>query len=443
MHPTTTLQQALVSRLVEHYGNIAHIRQRLHDGNLTRVTLRAYAEGLLPQDIARADMRARIIDFALDELASERLSPEVRLASQPITLPELSVYALVFSAFPHIANEIYPLLVDAYVAGLEQRTPAFQVVGVHESWLCEGSFRRAILFTEDDQGLIEADVDDAPLIRSAQVLALDLREEQAAHWRIAEALSGVPLVNPYAGAVKLDDKAWTGACWQRAGLVTPDFTVMRVQTPDDIMATSFATYGLPLVVKPVGGTEGRAVALANSVDEALAAVQDAAHFGGVLIERAHGTLRYADEAGPVRCTVRLNICWDGTRAIAESGYAQIAATSDGIASAGRGGRIVPLYELWAKLCREDNSQFKPARADWQRLLESATAGVTALAGELGEDMPRLVGIDLLLDLDACGAIKPVLLEANGRPAGMSHSRFINPEAPTDEPGVTMALWRSF
>ncbi|HEX2949739.1 MAG TPA: hypothetical protein VHV83_09250, partial [Armatimonadota bacterium] len=51
------------------------------------------------------------------------------------------------------------------------------------------------------------------------------------------------------------------------------------------------------------------------------------------------------------------------------------------------------------------------------------------------------GVDLLLDADDGGTIQPILLEANGRPAGMGHSRFITPDGPTDEPGVTMHLWQ--
>lgn len=55
---------------------------------------------------------------------------------------------------------------------------------------------------------------------------------------------------------------------------------------------------------------------------------------------------------------------------------------------------------------------------------------------LGDDTPVLTGVDLLLD----DGLAPVLLEANGRPAGHGHARFVTPDGPGDEPGVSVAMW---
>lgn len=380
-------------------------------------------------------MQARIIDLTLDDLESERSSPEVHLSLYPIRLSSLPVHALVFSAYPHAANELYPLLIDAYVAGLQTACcPSYQVVGVHEQWLCDGGFRRAILFTEEDQGLLEANIDNHPRIRSAQVLALDLAEEHAAHRRIESRLPGIPLLNPSGGAARLDDKIWTGRCWQLAGLATPAFAVLR---PNDDWRTTmqhFAGGRKTLVVKPVDGTEGRQVAVLregewpSQVAEPLLAMADC------------DTVRYHAGNLPVRCTVRLNVCWDGSAAQVESGYAQVAGERDGIASAGRGGRIISLAELWSGLCRADGTSITPEPADWMRLLDTARDGATALATALGATMPALTGLDLLLDADVHDRLQPILLEANPRPSGMCHSRFVADDGPGDEPGVSGKLW---
>jgi hypothetical protein len=74
-------------------------------------------------------------------------------------------------------------------------------------------------------------------------------------------------------------------------------------------------------------------------------------------------------------------------------------------------------------------------------VEVAQSGVRALSVPLGKSMPALVGLDLLLDFDEDGSLCPVLLEANGRPAGMGHARFTTPDGPGDEPGVTRKLWQ--
>ena len=399
-------------------------------GEVSRREMRAFAESRFPL-LSQGEIWERLLDLNLDDLESERLCPEVQLLAQPMRLPDVPVHALVFSAFPHVANELYPLLVDAYVS--EPDAASFQVVGIHEEWLTNSGFRRAIFFNEEDQGLIEADIEESPSIRSAQVLALNLREEQASHQRIEAALPNVPFSNPSAGTAKLDDKSWTGACWRDAGLPTPDFLVSDNATPEALQR--FAAEHIPLVVKPVDGTEGRGVILLQSAGDLPALTEN------MLIMAERGNVRFAAEYSPVRCTVRLNVCWDGNRAVAESGYAQVAATADGIASAGRGGKIVPLPDLWSHLCRADGSPFSPGVADWRRICDLAAAGVTALAAALGTLMPRLAGIDLLLDIDEQDVLHPVLLEANGRPAGMCHSRYLTPDGPGDEPGVTEHLWK--
>ncbi|HEX2951464.1 MAG TPA: hypothetical protein VHV83_18135, partial [Armatimonadota bacterium] len=239
--------------------------------------------------------------------------------------------------------------------------------------------------------------------------------------------------------------SWAGACWAQAGLPTPPFIALSAAMPEEEVTASvercIRTYGDQLVVKPIGGTEGKGVVLTSGIVETMHAVHDALHSGEVLVSRECGNVRYLTANGPVRCTVRLNVCWDGGRAIAESGYAQVAGDPGGVASAGCGGRVIALQELWQKLCRIDETTICPTVDDWCKSVTTAENGVTALATELGSTMPALVGVDLLLDADDGGTIQAILLEANGRPAGMGHSRFITPDGPTDEPGVTMHLWQ--
>lgn len=444
------LKYALAEALAERFGGVAEARRQWREGTLALAELRGAAEkelgGLLDATdpiahLERPELQARVVDLAIDALLSERLAPEVLLLQERRALPE-PVHALVFSAFTHCTHELYPLLVDALAAG----APA---VGVHESWIVDGVLRRGLLLDAEANRLLEVDFDPPTTAARAQVLALDLTREAESHRRIEQALP-VPFTNPYAGARFLDDKAWTTAAWARAGLEVPAFLSFAPGTPDAEMRAALAdwlcTHHPKLVVKPADGTEGRGVALvdfqqAGERANCFTRLNRLIERGPALVMEERGLLRYASPWGPVRFTFRLNVCWDGTRAWAESGYAQVAGSPDGVASAGRGGRVAPLADVWTHLQQPDGQPFAAGSADWQTVIRAAEAGATALAEALGQDMPRLLGLDLLLDQGDDGLL-PVLLEANPRPAGMSHACFVTADGPTSEPGVTRRMFGS-
>jgi len=444
------LKYALAAALAAQRNGEAAIRAEAREGTLDLPALRAAAREALaplpntmPAYLLHPELQARIIDLAIDVLLSERLAPEVLLEPECQALRVAPVHALIFSTFTHCTHELYPLLVDALSAGV-------QAVGAHERWVGEGMLHRAILLDAEADRLREVNLDPPAPVASAQVLSLDLIREAASHQLIERALPGVPFANPYAGAGFLDDKAWTAITWANAGLQVPAFLSFAPGTSDAALRTALAAWlcarAPKLVVKPADGTEGRGVALVDFSQ----AVGRAACFtrlnrliahGPALVMEERGLLRYASPWGPVRFTVRLNVCWDGARAWGESGCAQAAADSSGIASAGRGGRVMPLVEVWTHLQRPDGLPFPTNIEAWQAVTGAAEAGAAALAEALGPSMPRLIGIDLLLDVDG-DRLVPVLLEANPRPAGMSHACFVTPAGPTREPGVTRRLWEA-
>ena len=100
-----------------------------------------------------------------------------------------------------------------------------------------------------------------------------------------------------------------------------------------------------------------------------------------------------------------------------------------------------MAEVWAHLQRPDGQPFAPDSEDWPAVVRAAEAGASALAATLGPAMPRLLGLDLLLDQRDDGII-PVLLEANPRPAGMSHACIVTADGPATEPGVTRRMFGS-
>lgn len=423
----TVLQYALVEAVAADYGGVGELTRLARNGATKRSTLHSQAQRQLSELQHTAGVclsaltAARVLDLALDTLYSEPLAPDLLLLPYSLPLPSLPVHALIFTAFPHVTNELYPLMVDAYVAA-----PGIQMLGVQVDWLEGSRSQRAIRFDRETLRLVEADLTDAPTIASAQVLALGA-QEAVTHAQIAGLLQGIPLLNPVEGACLLDDKATTARCWQQAGLPTPDFLTL----PDDMPAVAdFLATHPSVVLKPIDGTEGRGVERLPAIDAAARITERLATGERLLLCEDRGSARYSSAAGPVPFTVRLNVCWDRQAAQVESSYAQVAALPDGIASAGRGGRLIALTEVWASL--------SPTTVDWERLVAMAAAGTWALGEALGAAMPALIGLDVLLDY-ADGQLRPVLLEANPRPAGMSHSRFVAGDGPTDEPGVSLLL----
>jgi len=442
------IRQELFARLVEAWGDVRGIRERMRARTLCREELRVVAEGMLQlllDDTAefefykQAELQSRLIDLALDQLESEALAPPLRLRNIARQLTTVPVHALIFNAFPLVTHELYPLMVDAFTAG------KLTVVGVHERWLVGDAFRRAIFLDEDTLDLVEADVLDAPAISSAQVLALDLREEHGAHRRIESRLT-TSWWNSAVGAEKLDDKNWTGVCWQNAGLDTPRFVTLCAKHSDaelQALIAEITESSQSLILKPIDATEGRGVRriFADST-EAFAVIRHQLSSGMWMLMEERGTVCCATTAGAVPFVLRINVFWDVNAAFAESSYAQVAASSTGIASVGQGGRIVSTSVLWKQLCDAKGNSYHPHNADWHRIVDIAQSGVRILALELGTYMPALVGVDMLLDFTNDGELTPVLLEANGRPAGLGHSRLLAVDAPGEEPGVSVKLWIS-
>ena len=444
----TVWKYALAAALAEQWGGEAALREFLHAGRITREELAAAAERWLPELAAMRPglplpehLQPRVVLLAVDAVQSERLCPELLFPPAPVTLPARPIHALLFSAFPHVGNELYPLMVDAYTAGAE-----CDVVGIHPDWLAGNSFRRAILFDAQRLALREVDIIGQPEITSASLLALDLRHEHEHHRRLERALPGVRVRNPSAGARKLDNKIWTGRCWQQAHLPTPSFTVLGKGLPlvqAEQMLRDFAGNAAVVVLKPADGTEGRGVVrVSPGAAQTRAVLAPMLRQGDVLIMAEHGSVCYRAAEGILPIALRVHVCWDGEHAHAESGYAQVACAPREIASAGRGGSIAPLAEIWPHLCLRDGTPMPADAAGWHTLRATAEAGVCALAAVLDTAMPALLGIDLLLDSDGAGQLGPLLLEANPRPAGLGHAHWLGPDGPTREPGVSLHLWQN-
>jgi len=207
-----------------------------------------------------------------------------------------------------------------------------------------------------------------------------------------------------------------------------------------------------VVVQPNKGTEGYRVetfrieadntTIVKYIEEQVLPADDA------IVRERRGNVKYGKI--PLNVTFRVNVAWNGLKFVAESGYAQVSKDEKTCpASRGRGGSIVDINEALANLYYLKNgkwSRFIPVDEDVEAMKIAATNAAYALnAGLSGENYLKHMGIDVLLEVEPVGMsvvnVIPVVLEANPRPAGLSHSSEIvgiSPKAPQQR--ISMGLF---
>jgi hypothetical protein len=374
---------------------------------------------------------------------SEALSPALRKLEGLRPAPEGPLHALVFSASANAIHEIYPLLLDAHVSG----GPG--VIALHADWLAPGgAAQRAIWLDPESSEPVESALTSPVLAKSIQVLHLNPVSEEEDHLKI-ESSAELPSLNPWKGALTLRDKLESYRLWASQGLPAPDCVFLN--GPDaaakaaGFLASIHVKGCRQAVLKPWRGTEGRAASrfiLKSESELRPLAIQIASKtwYEPMLLGAAMDSLGILLEQSRVALAFRINVSWRGAKPRAESGYAQTGAPGLDIASRGRGGRIVPLAWAWENLCDSAGQALRPPAEAWREMLQTAEAAARVIGKGLEEDAPALMGLDIVLD-NQNGKLRPYVLEANPRPAGMAFCCRVSYEGPTNEASICPGLWR--
>ncbi len=373
----------------------------------------------------------RIADIAADLLTSAPLAPPLRFAD---TLPEpYPPVALIFSTWPHATHELWPLMVDALVANGAH--------AVHDTWLDDDSrVRRAIRYDVDADRLIEGDVTES--VRPERVLLLlgPTDSERAWHGQLDESLraSGIDVLNPYRTALVADDKWAAYERWCAADVATPETQLITRATVDTAEESLRHIRRLAdrVVIKPRYGTAARNVTVTTDTDEALDAIRSILRDDDAIVQPFQNDLRWSGEADTAYPTVlRINVVCDGRGGLhAESGYIHVASSADqrvaNVARMGHGRSI----------CR-DSLEVGGVPITESETLVFESIAEKAVRALTDDDTTCLIGVDIVAERDETGVIRPYVIDANPRPAGLPHSRFLTPdwELPGD-PGVTLTLW---
>ncbi len=403
-----------------------------------------YFEHLL---IAKSQCRQRLIDVTMEAILSEPLAPELCIKLSATPQQELSValqgtwnHAIIFASLIFFTHEFYPLAVDAFVHDSERfgrlRT---NVLGAHVDWLTENGALTRIIYLDVVSGrLIETELTISLLPDSVQFLCLG-RQEQEIHTAISQRINSVQ-VNPASISRLADDKAVTLSGWAVMGLEIPIY--QEIAAGDLDAAFCFLDRFAEIVVKPNRGTEGDHVEFFRC-DQTQSRTALESHLnccweqGTALVQQRRDGILFWNAASEATQTLalRLNVTFNGERYCLESGYAQLGADEQHPAACGRGGNIVTVDEALSSLTSRLGKPVRLLASDWRRIRDQAEQAAVLFKGLL------LVGLDVLLDYDEHGSIIPVFLEANPRPAGLSHSRLL-----TDDPfkpsqiGVSLNLW---
>ncbi|HIE03532.1 MAG TPA: hypothetical protein EYP61_02105 [Candidatus Latescibacteria bacterium] len=348
----------------------------------------------------------------------------------------MSRLALVFGAQESTFRDVVlSLQTDALSAGAD-----ISVLGVHEGWLRREKVTRALVV--DDRGDVVLR-DFSPPLRPDHVWVLHLPSvgERELHRSISSVLKDVPQINPYPASERADDKAETHGLWD--GLPTPAWKLLKRGSPtlEGDLEGFLRKHGR-VVVLPNHGTEGRDVECFGAGEGRLwEHIDHIMSYDDVLLREERGELTFWEEdVGLLRFCLRVHVAWDGGRFVAESGFVQVAPSEDfPVASRGRGGRISSLTEVLRNL-RFRGGRWVPNEGDVSLVREVSERAADALNEGLKEgEMLLFMGLDIVCDVDDGGRLLPVLLEANPRPAGLQHSRFLGLEH--DELFITSALFR--
>ncbi|MDP6776335.1 MAG: hypothetical protein QGI83_06190, partial [Candidatus Latescibacteria bacterium] len=322
---------------------------------------------------------------------------------------------------------------------------AVRVLGVHADWLEDGMRAGRALIADGSRGVLEVCYRTPQRLDAIEILHLARDREREIHRRISEACEGAGLaqINPSGvAAARADDKMQAYRLWCRAGgIETPAARLVpRGKGRRDVVAALLALLGArrraTLVAQPRHGTEGRLVEIGDVVgddpelrggshDLARHATDEILPRDDLLIREARGNVRMDVGGDPRKLTIRLNVAWDGRSFVAESGYAQVAPDGASfIASRGRGGEVVNLGDALTSLCCNGKTGWRRVAAtdsDVKAMCDAASSAAAALnAGLTEEAYLKHTGIDVVLEA-ADGVLRPVVLEANARPAGLSRS----------------------
>ena len=385
--------------------------------------------------------RSRILQIAREKKRSEALAPELLIYPSPVTPQQISTWTsgeffhgLICTDMHLFTNEFYALAIDAFTSDSSiTGRPRFNLLGVKDSWIDEQSCAtRAILVDFERLRLIETDLPQPQKLDSAQFISLG-RNEIEVHQALSERLDCIQ-VNPFKYSWPADDKISSYNLWKSRSIPIPDTLPI---TKINRAAISFVEQHEESILKPNFATGGQgATFLRSEIDLHRVWANNSVDVEWILQARKDTVLfKKSDKDHPQTLVIRLNVGGQKSSILkVESIYAQIGRDRWSPASTGHDSRIISKQDLEGTTGYIKTNRWCPLELD--ELFWSQTHTIAEQAASIYQGL-FLSGIDLIIDVDAAGRPKCIVLEANARPGGLCRSQCIA----HGKPKISSELWR--
>ncbi len=322
------------------------------------------------------------------------------------------------------------------------------VLGARIEWLSNDYkyITRALLV--DETGIPKEIAFNEPVpINIVQILHLPIKHEIYIHKELSRRFheANIYQINPYENASeRADNKSHTHKLLYKHNITSPDHIIIPKNTSSQYITSILKSFNKSsLVVLPNKGTEGQKVEKfdlpGNEITENIPIVRyirdEILPYDDAIIREMRGNVRYFNGSEYLNITFRINVFWNGIKFIAESGYAQLAKNEYTFpASRGRGGSIIDINKAFGKLYYLKDNTWKKLillEEDIYRIKFLAENSAKVINEGLDKkNFLKAMGIDIVFEVDE--VIKPIVLEINSRPAGLSYSSEITgtPEQPS-------------
>ena len=316
-------------------------------------------------------------------------------------------YVIVFDAS---SDTLYDTLLFFHYDLLEARAsrtvgedvPVSRVIAVAAAALREDCSFPRYLRIEDDQ-MVESEEPELRLPACAHFLHLRAETEIALHRHLSRqfARHRIPMVNPYTpGTASCDSKFRMYQTLRACKVKTPEtILVSRFRSPGERQATESRVWESPrgFYIQPDRGTEGQGCRflLPQERHEALGLLREA---GGDWIARPRrGNASYQGR----NLVCRINVCFDGKRYVAETGYAMVGGE---VVCAAQGATREDINRVLAAL--------DPSGSAARALTGACRAACRALFQ--GAEPTLACGVDAVLEADR-RTCRAYVVDVNPRP----------------------------
>ena len=307
-------------------------------------------------------------------------------------------------------------------------------MGVYRDWIIfykNGIKAYRAILCKDDY-LIESYLYPPIPIKFCHILNLPRENEIEMHRTLAISLwnRDIVLVNPSIPSNRCNSKYLTHKFIEKyckiygKNIEMPKY-IFLPKYSEDIKINSFIDRisSRRVIVKPDHGTEGIGIRVfnVNDRDKIIEYCKKILKTDDVIVEEVRGNMLY-NSVYPF--TIRINVSYNGREYEIEGGYGIISRNrSEIVSSISHGGKIIDINKLLRNIYYNNIKYFLNEKDIFKIFKICIDTAKAINLGANNKDNLKYMGIDLLLEYQK--SIKPIVLEINSRPSGLTYIKKIS------------------